>query len=74
MTRRNTLRAHGLLYTLSFALAACSITIGERREDTGGVSPVSPTPPVEDSAIPSIAAPGRLAVVGVDGRLTTMQP
>jgi hypothetical protein len=77
MMSRNTLTVPGLLCTLVFALAACSITIGERREDpVAGASPLSPTPDAESpsGAPPTIDAPGRLAVVGADGRLATMRP
>src|SRR5829696_6885711 len=76
MTSRNTLTVAGLC-AVTFALAACSITIGERPEDpVAAASQVSPTPDTEtqSDAPPAIAAPGRLAVVGADGRLSTMRP
>jgi hypothetical protein len=77
MTNRHPPIAPTVWFALALALAACSITVGGSDEPraTPVDGPASPTPdPTDAPPTGTVAAPGRLAVVGIDGRLATMQP
>src|SRR5687768_773661 len=71
MTNRHPSIASTLGFALALALAACSITIGGSDEPraTPVDGPASPaSDPTDAPPAGTVAAPGRLAVVGVDGR------
>jgi Tol biopolymer transport system component len=68
----------GMLLAVVVAVAGCEFTFGERQasEGPGSIPSASATPsPVDDEGpATDISAPGRLAVVGADGSLSTMRP
>lgn len=70
----------GVVFAASLALGACTITLGSPDGETAsgstGASGSSGGPSAAASPPPAaaISAPGRLAVVGGDGSLSTMRP